>query len=267
MNILYSLWTKNDPKFMIHYPTWQLSVALAQKHYGDINLITDDTGSNLLKNIPFKNIYVQLNNVPDFKNIWSLGKIYAYRFACSIGKPFLHIDHDVFLWEKLPQNLIDSEVFCQSNDFLFGASIYYDIRDLDDYLNSYLAGIWHSNIGTQCYNMGIFGGQNLEFINDYCDFVRNMIEDESLTNLWKSNKTDLSCIVEQGHFGIYCKKHKIRPKCLFEERDDPNNETYKKYSHMGRLKSNPQVLDKISERISTLPYDLEPRDVPIEAWH
>lgn len=274
MIIYLSYWSK--PNQDIFLPMWKITTALVIKHYKNIEVITDSEGYEALKDLPFSKIHICLNNLPDYTKLWSIGKIYAYQKACEIGEPFLHLDADVFLWEPLPDKLLNSSVFCQSSDYFKIGQNVYDTTSLETITNLSVPQIWKDHIGLQAYNMGIFGGTNLSLINNYCIEVINMINDSRYTNLWKFNSnynslttkvsTSNSTLLEQGNFTIFCKKNHITPNTLFPNIYDHKNYTYKKYTHLMALKYKPKTIQRIIERVSTDPYNLSPADIPIEQW-
>lgn len=281
MKVYMSLWTNGIGFLNTHINLWKLSLALTQKHYGEVNLITNSVGYDIMKNLPFSNFYVELDDIPNYPTVWSLGKIYAYQYACSIGQPFLHLDADVLLWEPLPESLVNSNIFTQSYDHKINENKNYDIYRLQADCNAVVPQEWLNNIGLTAYNMGIFGGSDTTLINSYCDFVIDMINDPMYHNLWtnppgtlSASQTDRfsspstkSCLVEQGNLAIFCKNNNITPSLLFEEMSDPEKITYKKYTHLTTQKNESIILERITNRVSQNPYDLDVRDVPIEDWH
>lgn len=267
MKIFMSLWTK--PKNNIYIDMWKLSLSLAQKHYTNIDLITDKRGFDMLKKLPFSNFHVVLDNIPNYTNIWSLGKIYSYKHACSQDDSFLHIDSDVFLWDPLPTQLLNNDLFCQSEDFDIG-QVAYDLNKLSEMTSINLQEmpkIWIDNISLKTYNMGIFGGkQNL--IQPYCNMVLDMMNDTKYLKLWNIDSmilnmedisTHISCLIEQANFAIYCNDRNILPYTLFKNLTQP--EISIKYTHLMRRKNNSTIQQAISSRVSSEPYNLIPKNI------
>lgn len=279
MKIYYSLYANGNRFNDTTLNMWKLSLALVKKHYGEnnsIELVCDTYAKEILKDLPFDNIHVLLDHI-NYPTIWSLGKIYAYDFACSIKEPFLHLDADVFLWEPLPENLLASPVFCQSKDIVIG-SAFYDADKLKLYTRTTTPKDWHDYKGTMTYNMGVFGGTDTYLIKDYCDYVLNMINNSIYKPLWAIDKLTAvpenfdfsgtkSCLVEQGNLGIFCKNKNITPALIFDDLSDLNIHTYKKYTHLMGRKNDQDVIKRINQRVATKPYDLLPKDVIIEEWN
>lgn len=265
MKIYMSLWTK--PSDDIFIDMWKLSLALARKHYDYVELITDSRGFKMLKNLPFKDFHIILDDIPNYPNVWSLGKIYSYKYACSQSNSFLHIDSDVFLWDPLSSDILNSNLFCQSEDFNIG-QLFYDLTALSVLIGINLIDmpeLWIKHVSLKTYNMGIFGG-NSKLISSYCDMVINMINDPLYLKLWKSNKqrnqyndyaTYLSCLVEQANFSIYCKQNNIVPSMIFKYLTAPDKSI--KYTHLMSQKNTQKNKEKISSRVSSVPYNLNPK--------
>lgn len=284
MKIYYSLSTNGNSFNITTINMWKLSLALVKKHYGassSIELICDTNAKNILKDLPFDNVHVLLDNI-NYPTIWSLGKIYAYDFACSVGEPFLHLDADVFLWEPLPEILLNSPVFCQSKDRILGTS-FYDVDKLNFYTHRAVPTDWYEQKGTMSYNLGIFGGTNISLIKEYCDYVLSMINNDIYKPLWEASpaipflenfnlSSTKSCLIEQGNFGIFCKNKNITPGLLFDTTTPPDDAesaifTYKKYTHLVGKKNDSSIIERINQRVSVEPYDLLPRNVSVEEWN
>ena len=278
MNIFMSFWSGGSKSSNQNIDMWKLSLALAKKHYEKVFLISDDFGCDLLKELPFDGFLNKLNIVPNhLSKIWSLGKIYAYLFACEFKKPFLHLDSDVFLWEPLPKKLLYSSAFCQSLDK--------EILDKDHigYFDFYkcikngyeLPEVWNEliikqNINFIPYNMGIFGGFDLDFIRNYCNFAIKIAENKKYEKLWnyeEINSLPLSCMIEQGNLVIFSHINNKKIEVLYEDFIDKQNRTYKKYTHLMLLKNNWKIKNSIKKRVSQIPYDLDVKNIPIERWH
>lgn len=271
MKVYMSQWSQGNRAKSLDKNILKLALLLAKKNYGEVSLISDSFGCEYLKDMPFSSFINILDDVPDYPTIWSLGKIYAYKYACDHG-PFLHIDNDVFLWKPLPRRVTDARVFVQSEDFKILKKHfppYYDLPVLKASYKSNLPNDWEKIIISDqdliFYNMGIFGGNDCNLIRGYCDYVLNLIEDKSFDSLWKFNTSFKnfslmkSCMVEQGSLGIYLKSINQEPGMLFKEMDDPDNISRGCYTHLMLLKKDPKILEIIKNRLEKTPYDLEPR--------
>jgi hypothetical protein len=96
---------------------YKLSAHLLLVNYGEVHLVTDKEGKERLKNIPFTSINTSLEILPkNLKVLWSLGKVLAYKIISEKGEPFFHIDNDVFLFKKLPEEILNKEVITQHKE-------------------------------------------------------------------------------------------------------------------------------------------------------
>ena len=278
MNVFMSFWSGGSKSCKQNLDMWKLSLALAKKHYKNVFLISDDDGCDLLKDLPFDLFINKLNNIPkDLSTIWCLGKIYAYKYACEFNSPFLHLDSDVFLWEPLPKKLLHSRIFAQSKDikiFEKNNMAYFDFFKTKRYGHK-LPNVWEEliikrKINFHPYNVGIFGGFDLQSIKEYSKFAIEIAENDENKPLWnieEISSLSKSCMVEQGNLAIFCYINNIKVETLYEDLEDKENKSYKKYTHLMLLKNNYKIKKSIKKRVSQNPYDLIVKNVPIERWH
>lgn len=267
MNVYMSLWTKGSRRWEEDKSMWKLSLALANKHYGKVHLISDKLGCKFFKDLPFASFSEELENIPDFSLIWCLGKIYAYNIACQNG-PFLHLDGDVFLWEPLPEDLINSGIFAQSPDASFDSDVYSMkfFKKMPEVWKKYK----NNSSLIQPYNMGIFGGKDILNIKKYCDFVLDMVNDPNFEQTWNNHgesHIQKNCLIEQGNLGIFLYENNLKINTLLKSLNDKENLSYKKYSHLMRQKESEVMRHKIIERLNQNPYNLIPKDVSLEEWN
>jgi hypothetical protein len=250
MKVYMSFWTQEET-FKQYQFINILKVALyyAKQHYNEINLITDYKGEQILKNIfKWNNISTELESLPkEYKNVWSLGKIKAYQTIASYGDPFLHLDYDVFLVNKLPFDLVNSDIFCQSIER--GCDARYQLHFFEKYcINKFYEDKFKSNWAPNC---GIIGGKDLDFFEKYSSLALKTILDKDNANFWATNyymKSDLkACIGEQYYFAISCNILNKKIKTLFS-RTDYNVKIHSKtgYIHLIRdAKNSPMALKNI----------------------
>ena len=260
---------KDNDNSELFLDMWKVSCALAKKHYGKVFLVTDTPGRETLKILPFDEIIVALDGIPQIPHMWCAGKLYAYKYAAMYGQ-FLHLDADVFLWEKLPEDLTNSDIFAQNieDDYLLN-NVYKKFPG-DYEAPSLINTIIENKMEYLPYNVGIFGGTNVEQIEKYVDIALDLFEDPQWYHYFnnesgKSNRFTKSCLLEQGVLG-YCRaKYNWNVECLYEE-NDKNNKTYLKYTHLVSAKNFPEIKAKIAERVKTGPYDLTPKKTGLYEW-
>jgi hypothetical protein len=263
---------------------WKLSLALANKNYYNVYLICDKFYLKLLGKLPFKKIFPILRIREDQDHIWSIGKLLAYDFIAHQNEPFLHIDSDVFLWEKLPEDLTSKGIFVQNKEhFSYPNSQDKNLKFYPAYRVDYLSDLnsdqipkeWKAFIElprsqTFAYNVGIIGGYDLEFFKEYVRYSIDIINNKNYYSFWKVNKnklnnydfaecdfnTILAVIYEQFTLGVYAHINKKTIHTLLKGTDDYEGAKNYKYTHLLGLKGNPEIVDNINRRLSLNPYDL-----------
>jgi hypothetical protein len=103
---------------------------------------------------------------------WALGKVLTYALQT---KPFVHMDDDVYLWQRLQNRVLAAPVLAQSPEyFRIGASCYRP-EDFDGAVaetpDAWLPEEWLwyrcSGVDRRAECCGVFGGNNLPFIAHY----------------------------------------------------------------------------------------------------
>ena len=267
---------------------WKFSLALANKNYNNVYLICDRFYLKLLGKLPFKKIFPILSIRKDQAHIWSIGKIFAYDFIAHQNRPFIHLDSDVFLWEKLPEKLVNKSVFVQNKEHLsYPNEKNRNLKFYPAYRVDYLRDLnckkipkeWEDFINlprseTFAYNVGIIGGHDLDFFKGYTKYVRDIINNKNYNTFWnvhdeKLRKYDfstcdfntiLAVIYEQFALGVYAYMNKKTIYALLEGTDDYEGAKRYKYTHLLALKDNREIVTNIKKRLSSNPYDLSIND-------
>lgn len=258
-----SLWSEgyyksaSEEKKIFLLNCYKMSAFFLLKHYKEVHLITDSSGAKFLKKIPFTTVSTELDLLPKNSSIlWSLGKLYSYKLISEKKEPFIHVDHDVFLVNKINENVLNSDIFVQNEEFY--AFYEYKVKDFFNILeNKYLLG---TKLPDQAYNMGIFGGQNTSLINKFStEALKLPLDKKNLSNIVKTSFEFYhtpACIIEQYQLSIFLEINKIVPKCLIDLSDrksydtDSNKEIISsrgaeiKYFHLWGDKENSQKPEK-----------------------
>lgn len=190
MKILQSFWSGNRdslkegygwPSPVFHYASWILSCNQLRKYYDDVILVTDRAGYDILVNklhLPYTDVIVCLDELSKYSpDLWALAKIKAY---AALDGPFIHVDGDVFVWDRFDSCLGTHDLIAQNIETATGyyRMMWNGIRPAIDILPEAMEK-YDQGINHKAYNMGIFGGNDIPFIKDYCrqafDFVdRNL---------------------------------------------------------------------------------------------
>jgi hypothetical protein len=211
----------------------KISLAFANKYFNRVHLVTDSRSLKYLENMEWTSVSTELDSLdPALGGIWSLGKIYAYKKAAEAGKPFIHIDYDVILWNGIPHKISNAEVFAQNQE-----SNSYNYYELDKFLLncpylSYMSTIRQKSAS----NMGIFGGRNLNFLHDYSVKAIEIAEDKSNYDFWTTYtgfdyKWNMATIVEQYFLNTMSIIKSQKITYLFDDRRQFTNEVAREYGY------------------------------------
>jgi len=223
MKIIQSFWTGNSNEIpscgwfseKYHMLGWILSVNQLVKYYDEVELVTDRFGYELLiekLQLPYTDVHVVLDELNDYpSDLWALAKIKAYQMQTT---PFLHIDGDVFVWERFSDELLNANLIAQNIETTsdYYRTMWADIRPHLTHLPASME-LFDQSIHNKAYNMGIFGGNNLEFLQKYCNASFDFVN---------KNKDNFANI-DQFNFNIFFEQ------VLFHEMAQFKNQTVHSY--------------------------------------
>lgn len=215
-----------------HYMSLALSCLLLRKHYGHVALVTDNGGRELLAgllDLPYTNVTVALDNLDHYPSeAWSLAKVYSYTLQ---QEPFIHVDGDVFLFEKLPPRIASADVIAQN-------SLHISAYKLDHVLNQVLTRFkrkpadLENGPGQGLYHCGIFGGASLDLIRMFAHDTMTLIADNAdtisamryldrdpTTNFGMGAMDWLNTILESYHLASLVCKYNQTVECLLQRSD------------------------------------------------
>lgn len=238
MKIIQSYWSKpltgqvdspelrtqggwSDMRF--HYMSWALSCLLLKKFYDEVELVTDPAGKAMLINaleLPYTKVKIKLDYLDAYDpKLWALGKIRSYHAETD---HFLHVDGDVFIWEKFGEKIYSAELACQNLEI--GLPSYQksveEINEHFHYVPSYLQK-HYQNGNITAVNAGIIGGRNTEFFKQYTDEVWKFI-DLNLHCVNNINMGWFNMIYEQLLFFSLAQEKNIKINYLFDGHNGNN---------------------------------------------
>lgn len=156
--------------------------------------------------LPYTNVHVALDDFFCLPYHWALSKIKTYSIQNS---PFIHIDGDIYLPNGLPERLLEAALVAQNKER--GTSYYRRMMDgiicCPQVIIPGFAKEGITRTSVPSYNMGIFGGTDLEFIHKYCHEAFQFIDNNHLNNP-KYSHVGLNCnvFVEQVLFAIIAER-------------------------------------------------------------
>ncbi len=207
------------PSFKYAVSAIAYSCLSLKRFYSDIELVTDDNGYKLLieeLGLPYSRVNLALNDFDVDPNLWALAKIYSYGLQ---KEPFIHVDNDVFIWEKFPERLEKAPICCQnyehlSDDYQEGLRIIKDYTSQDISLFHKLANDYDLK-KYHALNAGILGGNDVNFIREYSNYSLNFFNSrkEELSKVGE-NLGFLNIVLEQLCVGYLSQQKNIRVECL-----------------------------------------------------
>ncbi|MCQ2336323.1 MAG: hypothetical protein MJ010_03975 [Paludibacteraceae bacterium] len=226
-------WVKSEYNWM----SWALSFLQLQKLYGDVTLYADEKGASFLVDkmgLSYANVVIfpKKFNLPH-KDLWALPKLWTYSLQ---DKPFVHIDGDVYLFEKLPETLLCADVFAQNIEVATG---YY--KQMQNYIEQNFSYIpqtvkkdFTDSIQICALNAGILGGNDITLFKNYTEeafrYVLNNVK--SLQNVTADH---FNVFFEQHLLYVMAKHKYANIKCLFKEHINDNG-----YKQMGDIYEAPK---------------------------
>lgn len=166
-----------------HLMSWALSCLSISKHY-DVALYTDTEGKRMLVDrlkLPYKEVHVVYDDLAVLPHHWAIAKIKTYTLQVE---PFIHVDGDIYIPNPLPDDILKAGLVAQNREI--GTKYYRRMVDrmlsfgtikLPRYIEQ---GLEEESISS--YNMGIFGGNDVDFIHEYCDEAMRFVRDNDINN-------------------------------------------------------------------------------------
>ena len=185
--------------------SWTLSCLSLREHYDEVALYTDEQGKHVLidlLHLPYTEVNIIYDETLCLPQHWAYAKIKTYSLQT---KPFLHVDGDVYLPRPIPEDIISAPLIAQNREI--GTAYYKRMMDrillepaiiLPAYIEEALR---EDSIAS--YNMGIFGGSDLDFIRQFCAEAASFMEKNSMNDgTRRQSLIDCNVFFEQVIFGV-----------------------------------------------------------------
>jgi hypothetical protein len=252
MKIYHSFW-EGGYRVMDHhlYNMHKLSVLTALKNYGNIHLITTKTGKEFLKDLPYTSIEFFEDNInTDYWRIWAISKLYAYRQIIRKNEPFLHIDYDVFLFKKLPENILSGGTIFQNKE---GEHCIRGSYDYDNFVNKCKYKPLFSKDVMFAYNVGVFGGNNIDVLKFAVDNIFDLIFHEDNKDFFLKDSLNISwaysVLTEQLYLAMCLDHLGVKPSLIFPNDDFDRISKELGYTHLMGRKNEKEVTEKVVKKI------------------
>ncbi len=201
-----------------------LSCLKVKSHHDAIHLVTDTFGKRLLIDrleLPYSSYNCSLDMIDQIDpSLWAIGKIVTYDL---LNEPFLHLDNDVFLYQALPGELLQSNLIVQNFDT--DAHYYQDVfeiatnylGELPSFVKQFIEKSKAQNRVYGC-NAGIIGGHDLEIFKSLKKLVFSLLKSLKI-NAADKNFGLINMFLEQTLFLLLAQKNDASIIPLFETMD------------------------------------------------
>lgn len=252
---VYSLWTKPTGNTLYSAGNWfrpidqflflSMSVIESAKRFKKVELVTDNDGWEIIKklDLPFTSVSLELEKIEKkYLSFWALGKIFAYRIQ---SEPFIHIDNDAVFFKEVPNRILNADLIVQSSEKneIFESYYSYHIKTGSSKLKNRfeLWGDFRESI-----NCGVFGGNDMDFIQRYCNKSIDFVMDNDWSSIPDSRR--FSVIFEQYLLCCMAKFENRAFEFLDEESNDLNL-TKMGFTHLIEHKKDPSMSKRIETRL------------------
>lgn len=195
----------------MNWKSMAVSCLLLKKHYGSVTLYCNGSVKEIVSElkIPYDEIVVIPDFMQEYKgcNLWALPKIYTYSQQKT---PFLHVDCDCFMFDRLSTQIEKSDVIGQNIEY---DDQYYNKRTFEKMLSYgcefplWIKDIAESSSILRVINAGVLGGQDISFIQEYVELIKKFIH-ANVDTLRKINDGFVNSIYEQLFLYILSQKHR-----------------------------------------------------------
>lgn len=185
-----------EPQY--HLMSWALSCLSLRKYYDDVVLYTDSTGFTVfseLLGLPYTDIIVQYDDLKCPKHQWAYSKMLTYSLQ---DKPFMHVDGDVYLPKRFDMAIEKGEIITQNKEI--GTRYYRTMIDRILTTDIVMPDFLHKELQKESissYNAGIFGGNNIDFIQRYCEAAFDYINTNHLLDTSNITRESHNILFEQ----------------------------------------------------------------------
>lgn len=266
MKICQTLWCAhkdllNDPfgwySPQHHLTAWAYSSLKLKELYPSVELFTDSQGAKVLidmLDLPYTKCHVAYDDLRCNPCLWAYPKIMTYRRQ---EEPFIHVDGDIFVWERFDDNLMNARLIAQNLE-----------TSTDCYANlfrpllkriTYVPDIFKDNLFEKypkSYNAGILGGTDIQSIRIYADEAIKFVDENYLCH----SNGNFNMMFEQLLFYSVAQKQNITPACFYGKVYNDNGYALRevadffsilelRYLHLiGRLKRDKFICDQLMRR-------------------
>ncbi len=234
MKVIQSFWTKpayhnskdTNARYNGGWPnqkhafySFALSALTINKFYTQTELYTDLRGKELFQSfleLPYSKIHTELDTLNNYNpKLWAIGKLMA---CAAQNEPFIHLDNDIFIWDKISYQIKDYDIIAQNieEDFPnYGKAFAYMLANFK-WIPDELTSSFHKNKKILAHNAGIIGGKNVAFFKELKDKAFDLINN-NIDHLENLDIGIFNTIFEQQLGYAITEKNNVNVQYLFEE--------------------------------------------------
>lgn len=222
--------------------SWALSCLQLKKVYGKVTLYANKRAASFLLeelHLPYDNVvlFPETYKLPH-PELWALPKIWTYSLQ---QKPFLHIDGDVFLFDKLSEDLVSGDVVGQNIEIAteYYTSMQREIEEHFTYFPDVVKNDFAKDEPIRAINAGILGGSDIELFKEYTAEAFRYI----------NNNVHHFPLVTVDHFNVFFEQHLLYVMAM--EKNSNIKLKYndiiedKGYSYIGNIMDAPMCRDYV----------------------
>jgi len=246
--------------------TTALSVLCASRQFPKVEMVANDFFIEMFKKLklPITSYSNKMNDMKDVSRFfWAYGKLMAY---CEQTEPFIHLDNDVFLWQKFPKRILNAELCFQSHEPMNVEGYkYYDmLRPCFAAAPIKPQKIVDNEVTDFAYNCGICGGHNLDFFHEWKECSEEYIFAEENQLLFYQEYANVlihqNLFHEQYFAASLIKMHGMRNKVQVLAEDAMEIDKKIKYTHLwGTTKKGGNWMSRVFMRLYREDEDLHKR--------
>lgn len=252
MTAVWSLWTAplSERHWLDTAKLLALSIAVARSQFRDSVLVTDRRGRNLLVDqlgLGFDTVLVDLDDelAGLSPHWWAAGKLAAYRRMAERGRPFIHIDNDLFWWNVPPgienkavigQNFeyTDQHSAPESNAYDLGRFTAFASRHRIDLPPAWTWAEQAFGAHRRAINCGVFGGSDSAFIKDYATQALDLITRTPFRTFYDETtpRRGDACVIEQWFLDALACFHGIDVFVVYDSLEAAHDVTVTDMTHL-----------------------------------
>ena len=149
-----------------------LSILQLNKMIGEVHLITDEYGKELLIDmfqLPYSSYSTELDQFDETPtHLWAVSKVYVYSI---MREPTIHIDNDLIVGKKFEYKLLDNEIIVEfgykDKPNRYGQQIQNILKSNAKFPEELLSYLRQKNFVYSDYNLGIVGGRDYSFFSEF----------------------------------------------------------------------------------------------------